>query len=403
MSLLYSNDTIEGVEEDLARVRAAEPSEERYWDAVVDAVETVRSDMDFYGSINPANKAEAKETFLEDGETPEFEYGEMPHTGEMGDLLYDLRTELPDSPRGEIARRTVGRLQLWNHVLENYGDAEAVGQLTAAVYGEPGDALVESAERILTEVPELDDAKEYGPDDMAEAVRKRLDAVGLDFDVERVQSDIESVNPSAEVVRVPDSDQDVRYSAGELTGYASHEVEGHGVRGANGRAQPWAELGVGVGRYDALEEGLAVFSEFTDSTPEHQFSRLREFALRTLAADSANRGAGFEETFDRLSEYADVDAAWDVAVRAHRGGRFVKDHGYQQGLAAVAEEIRDADDVEELFETAYAGKFGHEDVDTAGERIEEGDLDPAERTPLAAMEERADVDSAANVLAGLVR
>ncbi len=131
-----------------------------------------------------------------------------------------------------------------------------------------------------------------------------------------------------------------------------HEVGTHVLTYANGRAQPFQQLSVGLDGYDALQEGLAVLAEhLVGGLPG---SRLRLLAGRVLAAASVEDGADFVETFALLTAKGfEHRVAFGVTMRVHRAGGLIKDAVYLRGLAEVLGLLADGVEIDDL----YVGKI----------------------------------------------
>lgn len=147
-----------------------------------------------------------------------------------------------------------------------------------------------------------------------------------------------------------------------------HEIGTHLVTRYNGRRQALKQLEVGLAHYDALQEGLGVLAEFVAGYLPAQ--RLRVLAARVVAVDMAIHGQGVPAIFDRLHNelQLDDDAAFDVAVRACRGGGLSKDAVYLRGLCELIEHLRHGAEFEPLF----AGKFALSHLVVLDQLVEAG-------------------------------
>lgn len=137
-----------------------------------------------------------------------------------------------------------------------------------------------------------------------------------------------------------------------------HEVGTHVVTHWNGSAQPLELLEVGLAGHDALQEGLAVFSEYLVGGLTSP--RLRTLAIRVVAAQLRVEGASFVETFRELRDrYGfSANAAFLDTNRVFRGGGLVKDAVYLRGLQAVLDYVAQGEPLEFLF----VGKISIGDV-----------------------------------------
>ena len=120
-----------------------------------------------------------------------------------------------------------------------------------------------------------------------------------------------------------------------------HEIGTHILTFVNGSAQPITLLGTGLDGYESLQEGLAVTAEYLSGGMDR--TRLRLLAARVLAALSVQDGADFIETYRLLTGTIGLSprAAFLVAMRVHRGGGFVKDLIYLQGLVEILAYLKD--------------------------------------------------------------
>jgi uncharacterized protein (TIGR02421 family) len=138
----------------------------------------------------------------------------------------------------------------------------------------------------------------------------------------------------------------------------AHEVGTHIVTYLNGKAQPFRQLYVGLPGYEALQEGVAVFSEYLVGGLSRP--RLRLLAARVVATHRLIEGASFVEVFRELDRAQDFDqrTAFNVTMRVYRGGGLTKDAAYLRGLLDLLAYLREGGDLDRLF----VGKFGFDHV-----------------------------------------
>ena len=149
-------------------------------------------------------------------------------------------------------------------------------------------------------------------------------------------------------------DADMRLPHARLQPLVQHEVGTHVVTRYNGMQQPMRQLAVGLAAYDPLQEGLGVLAEYLAGYLPGE--RLRVLAARVVAADMAIRGEDIPLVFACLHEehgFA-TDDAFDVAVRALRGGGLTKDAVYLRGLCDLLDHLRAGGDFEPLFRGKFA-------------------------------------------------
>ena len=126
----------------------------------------------------------------------------------------------------------------------------------------------------------------------------------------------------------------------EIRRLAAHEIFGHLVAAANGRAQPMALLSVGTAGAFADQEGLALALE--EKSGFMDAHRVRTLAARVLVTDRMHDGAGFEPTVRALVDEHGFapPAAIALGERAWRGGGMARDCAYLSGWLRVREALR---------------------------------------------------------------
>ena len=149
---------------------------------------------------------------------------------------------------------------------------------------------------------------------------------------------------------------DARIENRWLKGMLSHEIGTHILTHHNGRQQPFQQLSAGMAGYEALQEGLAVLSEYL--VGKLDMTRLRLIAGRVISVDSVVGGADFVETFRLLEkDYGFTPyLAFTMSMRVHRGGGYTKDMVYLRGFNQLLAYLKTDKDIELL----YAGKVALE-------------------------------------------
>ncbi len=148
------------------------------------------------------------------------------------------------------------------------------------------------------------------------------------------------------------------FSANQLKVLANHEIGVHLVTTFNGLLQPLKIFHNGFPKNVETQEGLAVFSEYMSGCLT--LWRLKELSYRVLAADSLHKGNNFCDTFDLLHVQYKLnrDEAFNITLRAHRGGGFTKDYKYLTGLKKVYDYYKKEKDLNILL----SGKVTIEDI-----------------------------------------
>ncbi|MBN1219403.1 MAG: DUF1704 domain-containing protein [Anaerolineae bacterium] len=137
-----------------------------------------------------------------------------------------------------------------------------------------------------------------------------------------------------------------------------HEVGTHILTYFNGRAQPFQQLYTGLAGYEALQEGLAVLSEYLVGGLSRP--RMRLLAGRVLAVRRLTEGASFVDTFEELSHHYGFAqrTAYIITMRVYRGGGLTKDAAYLKGLVTLLDYLKRGGALEAL----YIGKITANDL-----------------------------------------
>ncbi|MDX1462351.1 MAG: DUF1704 domain-containing protein [Marinirhabdus sp.] len=159
-----------------------------------------------------------------------------------------------------------------------------------------------------------------------------------------------------------------RFSANQLKVLANHEIGVHMVTTFNGLNQSLKIFHNGFPNNVETQEGLAVFSEYMSGCLT--LHRLKELAYRVMATDSLRKGYDFCATFDLLHNQYKLnrEEAYNISLRAHRGGGFTKDYMYLTGLKKVYDAFQNAQNLDELL----AGKVSFDHAGMVTKWKEEG-------------------------------
>jgi uncharacterized protein (TIGR02421 family) len=231
------------------------------------------------------------------------------------------------------------------------------------VFGRPDAALRALARRLLARVP---------PRTRDEAGGRALDAAAFAARAERELDHYRARHPGLESrAEVRDDYSGLVVSQGSLIVGAStrvprarveallsHEIGTHVVTWANGRAQPFRQLSVGLPDCEELQEGLAVLAEYLVGGLSRP--RLRLLAARVLAVERMLGGAAFEEVTRELEgEHAfSGRTAFTIAMRVFRGGGLTKDFVYLRGLDQLLAYLGRGGEIEPLL----VGKLGPDHI-----------------------------------------
>jgi len=141
----------------------------------------------------------------------------------------------------------------------------------------------------------------------------------------------------------------VRIPASRVNALLQHEISTHILTYFNGRAQPLQQLYTGLAGYEALQEGLAVLSEYMVGGLSRP--RLRLLAARVLATRRMLERHSFVDTYKELVDHYGFAqrVAFVVALRVYRGGGLTKDAVYLKGLVDVLAYLKRGGALEPLF------------------------------------------------------
>jgi len=156
-----------------------------------------------------------------------------------------------------------------------------------------------------------------------------------------------------------------------------HEIGTHALTYYNGAQQPLSQLASGLANYDALQEGIAVFSEYLCGGLSG--NRLRILAGRVVAGAALLDGANFHQVFFKLYSKYDFtkERAFNITSRMFQGGGFLKDIIYLKGLVKLRDYLVAGGELEPLL----SGKFALKHVDLIKDLRDRGLVHPARLKP----------------------
>lgn len=156
-----------------------------------------------------------------------------------------------------------------------------------------------------------------------------------------------------------------------------HEVGTHALTYFNGQQQPLSQLAIGLADYEALQEGIAVLSEYLIGGLSG--NRLRILAGRVVAGDALLDDCNFKSVFNLLYSQYDFtkERAFNITSRMFQGGGFLKDIIYLKGLVQLQKFVMKGGNLEDLL----AGKFALKHVPVIKDLTERGLLIPPKLKP----------------------
>lgn len=348
----------------------------------------IHAGQEFLLQASPVNSEEAWESFRGGGcrEAPAFRYRPPPPE------LDSWEESLAELPLGEVEDPTVARLfrekrkelVIRTRMLRGRGGPRFL-EHGVRLYGEVDPELLTLARTLLERMPPYEEPlgkrrkSQADEDDVARAARLELAAYRKAWPPFPTDVEIRDDLPPGLMV----SGGRLLIGRGTTASWKrvealiQHEVGTHMVTFYNGQAQPLEILRVGLARYETLQEGLAVVSEYL--VGGLTISRLRVLAARVLAVHALLERVGFVDLFHLLHREHGFKPyhAFAIATRVHRGGGLPKDMIYLAGFAQVARHLRRGGELRPLF----AGKFALDHLPYLEELKERGVLRPSPLGP----------------------
>ncbi len=339
--------------------------------------------VDFLVRVTPLNVRAAWNAFRKEDfrAPPPFEYRPLPPPlAEWERALFDLRLEeVDDTVAGRLLREKAEELTERLRMLRHLGRGEFLrGSLR--IHGPPEPRLLALAREIFDRLPPYEeplgqlDVGQLDDRALARAARAEMAAYRRSWPAFPAEPELRDDLPPGLLVSRGRLliGRGTTAAAKRLEALLHHEVGTHMVTYHNGAAQPLALLRSGLAGYEALQEGLALFSEYVAGGLT--LSRLRVLAARVLAAHRLLEGDAFPRVFRLLRREHGFEpfVAFTIAMRAFRGGGLVKDVVYLRGLMKLVEHLREEPDPEPLF----AGKFAFHHLPDLAELERRGVLRP---------------------------
>ncbi|NNF19955.1 MAG: DUF1704 domain-containing protein [Flavobacteriaceae bacterium] len=291
--------------------------------------------------VNPQNIEKEKNRFFASKytETPVFRYPKLKFDPlKLHRLLFSLRLErIEDEEIYRMYRDIVYFYANMVQCIETIGSGRKFYYNSLRVYGTPTEKDVQNAKFILhfeNDPPSPDLEKVFSPEDAKgyfEEFSGRYDfPLNIRFST-NIAADAMVSNATQSLLLK----RNAKFSKNQLQTLANHEIGVHLVTTFNAQNQPLKIFSNGFPKNVETQEGLAVFSEYMSGALT--LKRLKELAYRVLASDSLIKGYSFQDTFDLIhSQYKlNRNDAFNITLRAHRGGGFTKDRLYLSGLRKI--------------------------------------------------------------------
>ncbi len=243
--------------------------------------------------------------------------------------------------------------------IENFDQRESphFPEWLGSVYQKPEQELFDKAAEIdqgddAAKEPEIFDTSPQEVRDAIEAELRKYEFNNWEVEVTHMTARM-SVNSILKKVKI---NQDKKFSAPSIQRLCIHEIGTHVFRNENGSQQPYQIFKYGLPDYLDTEEGLAIWSEYTNGVRiPHDDIRYR---LRLMASYKCFE-MDFFDLYQYVSQYLDKNTSFDLVTRIKRGlrdtgiyGGYTKDQVYFKGFLKVDQLERS--DLSKL----YLGKIG---------------------------------------------
>lgn len=298
-------------------------------------------------------------------------------------VLDEARTLAIGAPAEALYVARLDELELDLALVEAIGDGRRVRPIAARRYG-TGVTLVDSADGGEPSAPVVDVARAMlatlawdrearllppdapsNVDSAAARFRRAAEALGLSIEV-RVEPRLAASAAAGErIVFLAERN----FGERETTRLVAHELYGHLVAAANGRAQPLGVLKLGTAGSFADQEGVSLCLE--EESGAMDGARLRTLAARVVVTHGMHSGASFGECALGLvrDHGLDVRDAVRTAERAFRGGGVARDAAYLVGWLRVRAAVARGD---VALDELRVGRVGLADVETLRELRSDG-------------------------------
>lgn len=292
--------------------------------------------------INPINIEQEKRNFFSSkyNINPNFKYRKIDfdaHKLQQELFSQDIDTIIDDESRAfyrDVIYDYSGLIQC----IETIGQKRKFYFNALKSFGTPTDKDVENAKFILHFKDEIDFDNELAPiytaEEAAEYFKIFMEQYNFPLKI-KYSTKISAAAMVQNNTQTLILKKNHTYSPNQLKVLAHHEIGVHLVTTYNGLDQPLKIFYNGFPNNVETQEGLAVFSEYMSGCLT--LHRLKELSYRVIAADSLRKGFEFCDTFDLLHNQYKLnrEEAYNITLRAHRGGGFTKDYMYLTGLKRI--------------------------------------------------------------------
>ena len=323
-----------------------------YIDAVVRAdraIDSVASTFDFLLAVTPINAEPAWREFQAGGfeHVPALLYRPLEfEVAVQKRKLYSVSLEYLEDPLlTKLLSQKQQELDLQLSMLAAR-ETPSFLDLGRALYGSVEPSLAARARTILEKTPSVVVSavrqKWLGADAVATAARDMIAGYRAAYPSFDASVEIRGDLPAGLLVsrNLLLVSRDTHLPPERLTALLSHEIGVHLLTYFNGDAQGLAMFRNGLAGYEGMQEGLAVLAEYL--VGGMTAARLRLIAARVIACQAMLDAATFEEAFRILQRDFGLDdrGAFNVVLRAFRGGGLAKDAIYLRGLGQILDHLK---------------------------------------------------------------
>ena len=313
--------------------------------------------------VNPLNIAKARKEFFASKftENPSFKYPKIDFNPyKLQRLFFSQRLErIKDERIQKVYEDIIYEYSGLIQCIETIGEGDKFYYNCLRSFGTPNEKDVKNAEFILHFDDDPEDETMIPHYNTAEAVEYFKEFSKL-FDFEYHIKTSNKMSASAMVLNNQKTmvlRKNNLYSQNELETLANHEIGVHLVTTFNGLNHPLKIFSHGFPKNVETQEGLAVFSEYMSGCLT--LKRIKELSYRVIAIDSLSKGYDFAGTFDVLYSQFKLDkkTAFNITLRAHRGGGFTKDYLYLTGLKKIYKHYKQDKSLDNLLTGKVSLKY----------------------------------------------
>jgi uncharacterized protein (TIGR02421 family) len=305
--------------------------------------------------INPLNAEKEKQRFFASkyNVEPVFKYPKLKFDSyKLHQLFFSHRIDqIEDDLIRNLYKEVIYFYSNMVQCIETIGGGKDFYYNSLRVYGTPTDRDVQNAKFILhfdADPPAPDMEKKFTPEQARSYFIDFARAYSFPLNI-RLTPHIAADAMVSNSTRSLLLKRNTRFSDNQLLTLAHHEIGVHMVTTFNGLKQPLHIFSNGFPNNVETQEGLAVFSEYMGGALT--VKRLKELAYRVLATHTLSKGFTFSDTFDLIHNQYKLnrEAAFNITLRAHRGGGFTKDRLYLSGLRKIYKRYQKGKSLEPLL------------------------------------------------------